>query len=68
MKPDDSTLWVSMTEIARLYGKQRMSVYRWCVEGYLIELGYKLKREPKNRWLIGVPPNHPERQRIAAEL
>jgi len=58
MKPksiDGDVVWLSPTELATEYNKTRITIYRWCSSGFILTLGYRLKREANRRYSIGVP-------------
>ncbi len=53
----DGIVWLTPPQLAIEFDKTDMTVRRWCYDGFILSLGYRLQRGPKGRWLIGVPLN-----------
>jgi hypothetical protein len=52
---DDGYLWRTVSEVAREYQKAPITIARWCEDGFILTLGYRLKRDVTGHWLIGTP-------------
>lgn len=52
---EDGYNWRTVSEVAREYQKAPITILRWCQEGFLLTLGYRLKRDTTGHWLIGCP-------------
>lgn len=46
------TEWVPVAEVAREYNKSAMTIKRWCADGFILRLGFRVKKDPKGRWLL----------------
>lgn len=46
------TEWVPVSQIAREYQKHPMTIKRWCTSGFILHLGFRIKKDPKGRWLL----------------
>lgn len=44
--------WIPVSEVAREYQKTSITIKRWCASGFILRLGYKVKRDPKGRWFL----------------
>lgn len=47
-------VWVPTGELAHEYGRTQRTIIRWATEGFLLSLGYQLRRDLKGHWLVGV--------------
>ena len=52
---DGDRVWVTPPRLAVEFNKTEMTMRRWCYSGFILSLGYLLRREPRGRWLIGIP-------------
>lgn len=52
---DGDFVFVPPSVVAIEFNKTRVTMMNWCRSGYFIELGYRIRKEPKGQWLIGVP-------------
>ena len=52
------TLWLSLTNFARRMNKHPETVRKWCESGFVVELGYFLRKDCTGHWFIGIPHNH----------
>lgn len=52
---NEELAWVPITVIAVEYKRSPEFIRRWCVSGFILELGYSLRRDLDGRWLVGVP-------------
>jgi hypothetical protein len=52
---DDNVIWLSISAFARVYSRDTRTIRRWCTDGYVLTLGYRLRRECRGQWRIGVP-------------
>jgi hypothetical protein len=52
---DGDIVWLPASLLADVYSRDVRTIHRWCVEGYFITLGYRLRREPRGQWRVGVP-------------
>ena len=57
MKPisDNGIVWVPASEVAIEFGRVPRTMRRWCDTGYVLNLGYRIKRDQTGHWLVGVP-------------
>lgn len=52
---EESITWVPVSVIALEYQRTPQFIRRWCSSGYILELGYSLRRDSLGHWLVGVP-------------
>lgn len=52
-------IWLSVREFAQKQRKNARTIYYWVDSGFIIDLGYRLVRDPTGHWQIGIPPEHP---------
>lgn len=45
--------WYRMSEVARYFGKSQMTIWKWCTDGFILTLGYRLRHDRNGRWFIG---------------
>ena len=50
-------VWVSAQEFADEYHKSRGTIGNWIETGYILQMGFRLKRDISGFWLIGKPYN-----------
>jgi hypothetical protein len=48
-------VWLPISAIAREYNRDPESIRRWCLNGFMIELGYTIRRDETGHWIVGVP-------------
>lgn len=53
--PDGEFVWVPLSVLAEEFQKDRRTMLDWCISGYWIELGFKMRRECRGHWRVGVP-------------
>lgn len=51
----DGLVWIPASEIAREYNRTPRLIRVWCSTGFLIELGYRIRRDATGHWIVGVP-------------
>lgn len=51
----DGLVWMSPPRLGKLFNKHGDTIRIWCHSGFILTLGYKLKRDPKGHYLIGIP-------------
>ncbi len=49
------TEWVPVSRIAREYNKHAVTIKRWCASGFILRLGFRVKKDPKGHWLLSRP-------------
>lgn len=56
MKPrtDMDVVWVPTGELAHQYGKTQRTIIRWATDGFLLSLGFQVRRDIKGHWLVGL--------------
>lgn len=52
------TVWLDVPEFARKQQKARTTIYEWCASGFVVELGYVIRKDVTGHWRIGIPPEH----------
>ena len=50
---ENGILWMSAAQFARNYHKSRWTALRWIMEGFVLQLGYCIWRDPAGRWFVG---------------
>lgn len=50
-----SLVWLPLSDIAREYNRHPEAIRQWCKSGFIIELGYSLRRDETGHWIVGVP-------------
>jgi hypothetical protein len=50
-------VWIPPSQFALAYDKHPATIRQWCITGFIVEMGYQLKRDVKGHWFIGVPMN-----------
>lgn len=50
--------WIPVSQVAREYNKHVVTIKRWCVSGFIIHLGFRVRRDPKGQWFLS--RNEPE--------
>lgn len=53
-RPDMDVVWVPASELAHEYGKTRQTIINWCADGFMLSLGFKVRRDPTGHWLVGL--------------
>jgi len=46
------TEWIPVSKVAREYNKHAMTIKRWCASGFIIHLGFRVRRDPKGQWFL----------------
>jgi len=54
-KNGDRKEWLSITEVAELYGRHRNTIIRWLHDGTLREFKFSTFQDFKGRWWIREP-------------
>jgi hypothetical protein len=54
---DGDVVWVPVSVMAEVFSRNPWTIRRWCIEGYIVQLGYRVKRESRGQWKIGVTPS-----------
>ena len=44
--------WVPVSVVAKEYNKTSVTIKRWAATGFILHLGFRVKRDPKGRWLL----------------
>jgi hypothetical protein len=44
--------WKPVSEVAREYNKSPITLKRWALSGFILKLGFRVKRDPKGRWFL----------------
>lgn len=57
---DHKVLWFTPAQLGAKYHKDAQTMRLWAQEGFFIERGYRLSKDPTGHWFIGIPPNHPD--------
>jgi hypothetical protein len=52
---DPDLVWLPISTVAEIYNRHPESIRRWCVNGFMIELGYMLRQDETGHWIVGVP-------------
>jgi hypothetical protein len=52
---DGDIVWLPISVVALMYSRSAESIRLWCIEGYIIQLGYRVRRECRGQWRIGIP-------------
>lgn len=52
------TLWLTVSNFAKKMNRQPITIYKWCESGFIVELGYLLRKDCTGRWSIGIPHKH----------
>lgn len=52
---DTSHRWLTLTEAAEYFGKDRSLIFRWCNNGTCIEAGFRVFRDVTGHWWVGLP-------------
>lgn len=51
---NDTTIrWFNVHDFAQRWRRTPRHVRRWCVDGTLVRWGYRVYRDPQERWWIG---------------
>ena len=58
MTTTDAIVWLDTEEFAIRQCKGGSTIRRWCNSGFIVELGFLLRRDPKGYWQIGIPLQH----------
>lgn len=52
--------WVPISVVAREYQKHTVTLKRWARTGFILHLGFRVRRDPKGQWfLMKVEPEQP---------
>jgi hypothetical protein len=52
---DNERVWIPLSAVAKEYNRHPESIRRWCVSGFLIELGFSIRQDETGHWIVGVP-------------
>ena len=52
---ENGVMWIPVAQMAREYHKSKDTIKRWIEDGFILQLGYTVKRDPSGYWLIGKP-------------
>jgi hypothetical protein len=47
--------WVTIADVARRLGKTRQTVHNWVTSGFILTLGYRVRRDYTGYWLLYPP-------------
>ncbi len=47
--------WLPLTTFAEQYGRHPNSIRQWCRSGFMIELGFYVRKDVTGHWIVGVP-------------
>jgi hypothetical protein len=47
--------WVPLSVIAIEYNRVPAAIRQWCSNGFILELGYSLRKDSTGHWIVGVP-------------
>lgn len=50
---DGDTYWLPLSIVAKEYNRHPCIMRRWCINGFFIELGYRVRRGEKGSWYVG---------------
>lgn len=48
-------VWLPISELAVEYNRTPRLMRIWCANGFLIELGFRVRRDETGHWIVGVP-------------
>lgn len=51
----DELVWVPISVIAKEYGKSPRMIRKWVHSGFILEIGYFVRRDITGHFIIGVP-------------
>jgi hypothetical protein len=52
---DGDVFWLPLAAIAKQYDKHPEVIRQWCKRGFMIELGFRIRKDETGHWAIGVP-------------
>lgn len=52
---DGERVWMPISVVAKEYNRHPESIRRWCENGFLIELGFTIRRDETGHWIVGIP-------------
>lgn len=52
---ESDCVWVPVSEFAAEFNKTNRTVQKWCASGFVLSLGYRIRRDVTGHWEIGVP-------------
>jgi ribosomal protein S6 len=44
--------WTPISQVAKDYNKHVVTLKRWCADGFILRLGFRVKKDPKGRWFL----------------
>ena len=50
-------LELTITEVAREFNKTRKTIHEWCQSGFILQLGYTVRRDATGHWFLTPPPS-----------
>jgi hypothetical protein len=50
----EDVIWIPLSALAEEYQKSIRVMQYWASNGFLLELGYSLKRDATRHWIVGV--------------
>jgi hypothetical protein len=50
------TGWLTISQVAREFGKTRQTIHNWVTSGFILTLGYRVQRDVTGYWLLQPPP------------
>jgi hypothetical protein len=52
---DREVMWIPLSILAEEYGRSTRLMREWAETGFIIELGYAVRKDETGHWIIGVP-------------
>jgi hypothetical protein len=52
---NETLIWLPVSAIAREYQKSPQMIRNWVKSGFILEIGYVVKRDVTGHFIIGVP-------------
>jgi hypothetical protein len=51
-------LWLTVREFAAKQNKRPVTIYKWVADGFVLELGFRLRFDATGHITIGIPHDH----------
>lgn len=55
-RKDEDSVWIPLSKLAKEFEKSRVTIHNWCVDGFLLTLGYRIRRDCKGHWTVSKNP------------
>ncbi len=55
MTPQPPDGWLTISQVAHDFNRTRQTIHDWVVTGFIITLGYQVRRDYRGYWLL-LPP------------